>query len=1757
MKQETARKTPKWLLPVIIAAAVLVIAGVILAIVLGGGTQQGPSGSVTGPYELYWNIDREANIDPETGLSLRQPDADGKIKIRFAAGGRQVDMYCADKKLVNSIDYMDIMALTFDDNGMIIDAVAADTVATVVAKDHYVRSFDGTTLLINSALTMNGMENTITITEDIGIYNVDPTASEMIGEKYTSLDLMDKLSIYANAEGKVTHIFVTKRAFEYDVYYRFERCFGTDGHTARVPDENGVYTIGFTLRGEKVYLRCKDYALVDAIDMGVYYNKMMGLVFDEEGFIVDNISAAEAIRGKLLYDKYTITAIDGQNISLECRFYEAKDIGLTADIVVDEKCEIYNLCPTSMPDEGAFEGQKIDSLKVGDRIYVWTDVDDNPVMIFVDHRKMDNNKIYQIVSQSYDYEKQETARIPDANGYYVYDMICEGKLLKLRTKSKYLANRIDSEPYGMVGLELKGDVIVNASLCTGVFGNSVYNSWWVGALTGPVCQLVDTGNNELIKNFIINADATICDFSDSYGVTKGQKTKLKVGDRIVALTNEAGEIAYIKILDGYEEGAKLYFNNSRNYDFDKNETGRTPDEDGYYVLDMTCEGKPVQVKTKDKNLVSYIDIDRGLVKALKVSNGIIKGAYPETYAYKFTRIRQTGSTYIKTESDKTVTYAHANVPNWVVDKDTEVYSINRTTVRMGEAVEPQEGDTVRCLIQSEERYAVILITDGKLNSPLYFNTDRQWNSTTKETARTPDKDGYYTYPLAVNGEVKIFKTKDKAIADDMDSYSHAFGLRVKGDIIIKAFSIATKILQDYINTESSLYYFVQSIDGNKVTLINNSTDAFGTENYNKVVELTLAEEYKIYNVCKYAGKLGAETQLQVGDRVCLYANYDGEVTVGFVSEKMTRAAGAYSYCAHCDKEVWWTPLKGDFLTMDMHYYLPQDLSMNRMIRVGWMKSQLEDRPDRQQYEMVLDLNGYTLSSTEMVFEVDGTTLTIMDTAGGGKLIGGATYTERFGGAISVYEGGTLNIYGGTIVGCADETPLKRGGTVYAGGSGGTVNLYGGTITGGNADDGGNLYVGNYSTFNMYGGKLIGGKGSYGGNIYGWGGAKLNLYAGEISGGSAITRGGNIRLFEAENTRPELLIDKDVKILDGVAGQTGGNLSIGGVDAVINGVVSGGKAAEGNNIYADGGCALTINSKQNDASESGENIFISGTAAAPSSLTINNVEVAGGIRVGASTKIVLIGKVNIPMGSKCGLMLSGTGSLVDITELDKASSVVVFAKGVFTTEREDIADFQPVFIPVIEEESVTQQGNALCYNVKVFTVEEQKAEVNAWLADVKAKATFAAGGTVSAKCPVCNQDVTWYPLSGEQSERGFMRPDHFGTTEVHVYLADNVTYTGETDADINYGVGEKTCLYLNGKTFTINNAFKMHGTSNFIGDAEGKIVRPATATGNTKLFWLVSQSVSATFFGGTYENESTADMFLFDFSNKVYNLYGGTFKSVKNFVHAPSNGGSTIMNIDGADISVSGGPAFNLNRPCTVVMNSGTVTYTGETAVEENGGLVQIKHEGVNFTMNGGTISGGKATVWGGNVFLKEHTTLTMNGGQIIGGTAGTRGGNIYANYGATINMTGDAVVAGGTCSKSHNIWLEGATLNMSGNSKIVDVHNEDWGAVNGWYLKAEYPQKVTLADNASIVTTPEQAANGIANLLRIYNSSSVGDILEIAEGWAGEAYLYHNPELGAGSTLNSARIMALGEFSGKLYHCGRQVNYIDGELVLAEQAAAE
>ncbi len=197
------------------------------------------------------------------------------------------------------------------------------------------------------------------------------------------------------------------------------------------------------------------------------------------------------------------------------------------------------------------------------------------------------------------------------------------------------------------------------------------------------------------------------------------------------------------------------------------------------------------------------------------------------------------------------------------------------------------------------------------------------------------------------------------------------------------------------------------------------------------------------------------------------------------------------------------------------------------------------------------------------------------------------------------------------------------------------------------------------------------------------------------------------------------------------------------------------------------------------------------------------------------------------------------------------------------------------------------------------------------------------------------------------------------------------------------------------------------------------------------------------------------------------------------------GGNLYVNSDGAlvvDCVISGGTAKN--RGGNVCLDHGTLrncTITGGTASdgsENNGGNVwtyQGKIENcaisggsavlggnvfiynTNASLIGGTITGGTATQYGGNVYLRQGSMsdATVTGGSttttsgnygggniyadgnavvsecvILGGSAFRRGGNVYAVGGATVK---DCAITNGVCSANigGNIYMEAATVTNS------------------------------------------------------------------------------------------------------------------------------
>lgn len=1103
MKQEAGKNQKKWLWLAIALVALLAVAGIVLALLLPG--QKGPDSEGVAA-ELYWNVDRLQYIENAEieGSSDRVAAEDGNYYIRYAYKGQQMDLQIVDKQLVNWLDQRDLVGLIFDSNGVVVDAVEPEEVATKSFQSNYVRAINGNEITINSSSAMNGMESVIELTENTGVYDVDRKA-EVVGA-CAELGILDQILVYSNAEGEVTHVYITERCPNAGIYWRLERMWDSaKGMTTRVPDENGVYTIAFAHEGEHVELKTKSLELVNYVDSQAPLTAMFAPIFDEEGYIIEFVSVALSLRGTLQCIDYHVTAVDGDTVTVK-KISAGAEQGKEVTFTLNDACKMYMCC------DGCYEhlvGEKITELKLYDRVYVYTDLEGNPVMIFVARRMADCTLYYNLERL---YSRGKTTREP-VGGYYVFEMASEGKKVTLRTKDEQIANEIDALSHQAMGLKVNGDIIERVYPLSCVNGGGDYGTnRYITMLTGPVFEAMYYTDFENKANGVMSADCKIYDVTTGfYGVNVGEETTVNMYDKITYLKDLNGEICTIFVTDRYVEDVPLYYNLSRKYSTKTESTTREPDADGYYVYNMITGSKEVQVKTKNKSLASFIDKQNAPFVALKVSGGIVKAAYPAVstvkYGYKTAnyhyvdKINKDGSfnTYFVVDGVKS-----NSIYTYHMTEDCKIYNVSTAYDKArGERTKLKVGDQIQVFAQyprlnPDVDTPLIYVMNRKLDSPMYKNVKQMYNWTTKETTRQPNADGWYVFDLAANGTVKQYKTKDKAIATQVDSYDLGFTLVTDGDIITR---VCSPTLCKDVSSSVGSFQDVMSLNGNKASLKRNQPNA---ANYGETTEVTFAKNCVFYDYSPYAENFGAKTTLSVGDRVHCYTNMDGEVIICFILYKNTHEKGYISYCDHCKQDVFWNPYTGSVGAPDAHYYVTHDGNITYQGVVGNSTAAKVDQTD-----VVLDLNGHAMTTTNRGFLVYGT-LSILDTVGGGSITAGNNANGN-GGCIMLTNDATLNLYDGVLSVAKDGGTAKIGGVIYLGGKA-VMNMYGGRITGGYAGDrGGNIII-NGCTFNMYGGTIDGGIAeNSGNNIMATMSSTINIFGGKITGDVIINSKSNVTL----------------------------------------------------------------------------------------------------------------------------------------------------------------------------------------------------------------------------------------------------------------------------------------------------------------------------------------------------------------------------------------------------------------------------------------------------------------------------------------------------------------------------------------------------------------------------------------------------------------------------------------------------------------------
>jgi len=298
-------------------------------------------------------------------------------------------------------------------------------------------------------------------------------------------------------------------------------------------------------------------------------------------------------------------------------------------------------------------------------------------------------------------------------------------------------------------------------------------------------------------------------------------------------------------------------------------------------------------------------------------------------------------------------------------------------------------------------------------------------------------------------------------------------------------------------------------------------------------------------------------------------------------------------CAHCKKDVTWRPLTadvvaawdGDYSTANgTHYYVAEDtLTVTKRLTLAAGEA------------LCLHLNGrdFTMSGTR-IFAVSGT-LNLLDHASNRGIVSAIGDYSSTGCVIRIYDGGAVNLYGGTVKMLTGSTTAKsfagNGGCVYLA-EGGEFTMHGGIVEGGKASAGGNVFVSKNATFTLKGGTVKNGQtvstaphssitvnNKHGGNVYLAAGATMEMTGGTVE--------------------------------DGVAVESGGNIMSSGSFTITAGTISGGQAKLGGNLYVAGGATGNINGGTvtgGTATDRGGNIYMSSTS---SKLNMTAGTVTGG------------------------------------------------------------------------------------------------------------------------------------------------------------------------------------------------------------------------------------------------------------------------------------------------------------------------------------------------------------------------------------------------------------------------------------------------------------------------------------------------------------------------------------------------------------------
>ena len=489
------------------------------------------------------------------------------------------------------------------------------------------------------------------------------------------------------------------------------------------------------------------------------------------------------------------------------------------------------------------------------------------------------------------YSRAESPRPVGEDGLYHLRFAMGGVLTELTTADEQLVRQIDSLEFLYLEQDDTGNILSVSS------GDSLFtelcNAAHVQSLNGTQLRT----NSSMAMNGQ-RCDITLNENTRVYDVSDGNVSTIAPGallpmDGVTVYGDENGVAAWIfKVSDPTE--SRLYWRTERNYDSKTKETAREPDENGIYSIDFYCEGETVTLQCRDRSLVTTIDLDsdtrhfgftfdsEGYISGILNSAISMRGLLA-CYAYDVVGLE--GSTVYTNNklSGKNETWEGTLAENCrIYDISKAAYSENRLAQPV-DALQP--GDRVTVWTDTENRAVVIYITTRLVDCPIYFSTSRKYNSTTGETSREPDAEGWYSVTLLKEGdsEAGVYKTKDKDLMTYLDSNaSRCFGIVADENNVIQRVYHPECLFGQSAWSNGGLV--VEALGA----IVNRKSSATATSITNGV----MMPDCKVYNVST-TGEYGALTTLKAGDYIYAFRQPSGELIHIYVVRRCLGADTMY------------------------------------------------------------------------------------------------------------------------------------------------------------------------------------------------------------------------------------------------------------------------------------------------------------------------------------------------------------------------------------------------------------------------------------------------------------------------------------------------------------------------------------------------------------------------------------------------------------------------------------------------------------------------------------------------------------------------------------------------------------------------------------------------------------------------------------------------------------------------------------------------